>query len=321
MTKQEILQELRKTYRSVEFPSRIDFEIKQNTLNVKMYKTGILANMQEDNSAFEGWILVLMTFFNKDENEIKVVNLSWESPDENEKSGHYHRFLYRVTKFSQRFLWFRIEDSTNNEEINKFTQKYLIDSSQLVMNYPKTKAKDVLEGANESYLERRFKANSQIIKGITFDCQDHQLPVGLFDREVATKNSVFTGGKSGIDLWGIKGNNLFIFELKFKNKKVGIISETLLYLWIMEDLFINKKIKYPKVSDKELSKTFRSFEKIYKKAKEDEGIIKINGVLLADDFHPLVNEDLISFVNKHFKTHSLEIMKQKYSIDSKINLL
>lgn len=321
MTKQEILQELRKTFRSAEFPSRIDFEIQQNKLNVKMYKTGILDNMQEDNSAFEGWILVLMTFFNKDENEIKVVSLSWESPDENEKSGHYHRFLYRVTKFIQRFLWFKIEDSSNNEEIYKFTQKYLSGNAQLVMNYPKTKAKDVLESANESYLERRFKTNPQIIKGITFDCQDHQLPVGLFNREVANKNSVFTGGKSGIDLWGIKGNNLFIFELKFKNKKVGIISETLLYLWIMEDLFINKKINYPYLSEKKLSKTFRSFKIIYKKANENAGIIKINGVLLADDFHPLVNEDLISFVNKHFKTHSLEIMKQKYSIDSKINLL
>ncbi|MDP3443350.1 MAG: hypothetical protein Q8T08_10885, partial [Ignavibacteria bacterium] len=113
----------------------------------------------------------------------------------------------------------------------------------------------------------------------------------------------------------------FIFELKFKNKKVGIISETLLYLWIMEDLFINKKIKYPKVSDKELSKPFRSFEKIYEKANEDKGIIKINGVLLADEFHVLVNADLISFVNNHFNTNTLKIIKQKYSINSKINLL
>lgn len=320
MTKQEILQELRKTFRYVEFPSRIDFDIEQNTLIVKMYKTGILANMQEDNSAFEGWILVLMTFFNKVEEKITNATLSWESPDENEKSGHYHRFLYRVIKFKKFFKWFAI--SANNEkETEEFTQNYLIESDLLVLNYPKSESKDVPESNSESYIERQFKESPEFKQNFQFQYIEHQLPVGIFYKEVGRGKNVFTGGKSGIDLWGIKGNNLFIFELKFKNKKVGIISETLLYLWIMEDLFINKKIKYPKILDKELSKTFRSFEIIYKKANEVEGIIKINGVLLADDFHPLVNEDLISFVNKHFKSSPLEIMKQKYSIDSKINLL
>lgn len=320
MTKEEILQELRKTFRSAEFPSRIDLEIEQNTLNVKMYKTGILANMQEDNSAFEGWILILMTFFNKEKERIKNVTLSWESPDENEKSGHYHRFVYRVIKFKKIFKWFDI--SANNEkEILEFTQKYLEESDLLVLNYPKSEAKDVPVGNSESYIERQFKESPEFKQNFQLQCIEHQLPVGIFYKEVGRGKNVFTGGKSGIDLWGIKGDNLFIFELKFKNKKVGIISETLLYLWIMEDLFINKKINYPKMSEKKLFKTCRSFKVIYEKANEVAGIIKINAVLLADDFHPFVNEDLISFLNNHFETHSLEIMKQKYSIDSKINLL
>lgn len=320
MTKQEILQELRKTFKSIEFPSRIDFEIQQNKLNLKMYKTGILANMQEDNSAFEGWILVLMTFFNKEKERIKNVTLSWESPDENERSGHYHRFVYRVIKFKKIFKWFAI--SANNEnEIIEFTQKYLDESDLLVLNYPKSEAKDVPESKSESYMERQFKKSPEFKQNFQLQYIEHQLPVGIFFKEVGRGKNVFTGGKSAIDLWGIKNSELFIFELKFQNNKVGIISETLLYLWIMEDLFINKKIKYPVLTKKELSKPFRSFDIIYKKANEDKGIIKINGVLLADEYHVLVDEDLISFVNKHFKSNPLEIIKQKYSIDSKINLL
>jgi len=317
MNNKEIEEELRKTFKSATLPSRIVFEIEQNTLSVEMCKAGILANMQEDNSAFEGWILVLMTFFNKIEN----VTLSWKSPDENENSGHYHRFLYRVIKFREKFKWFAIS-ACNEKETVEFTQKYLIERDLLLLNYPKSEAKDVPESNRESYIERKFKESPEFKQNFQLQYIEHQLPVGVFYKEIGKGKNVFTGGKSGIDLWGIKGNDLFIFELKFQNKKVGILSEMLLYLWIMEDVFINKKITYPFLSQKELSKTFRSFDIIYKKANEDAGVIKINGVLLADEFHVLVNENLINFVNDHFKAHSfpLEIMKQKYSIDSKINI-
>ncbi|MDP3445118.1 MAG: hypothetical protein Q8T08_19840, partial [Ignavibacteria bacterium] len=206
MTKQEILQELRKTYKSVGLPSRIDFEIEQYTLVVKMYKTGILANVQEDNSAFEGWILVLMTFFNFNKVEEKITNatLSWESPGENEKSGHYHRFLYRVIKFKKNFKWFAI--SANNEkETVEFTQKYLIESDLLVLNYPKSEAKDVPESNSESYIERQFKESPEFKQNFQLQYIEHQLPVGIFFKEVGRGKNVFTGGKSGIDLWGIKG--------------------------------------------------------------------------------------------------------------------
>ncbi len=50
-----------------------------------------------------------------------------------------------------------------------------------------------------------------------------QLPVGLFDSK--TKKKVFTCGHSAIDLWNRNGDTINIVELKFRQHKIGIITE------------------------------------------------------------------------------------------------
>lgn len=319
MNKQEIFNELRRKCNSVIYPSRIDFNLEQDTLKVKMNQKGVLANMQEDNSAFEGWILVIMSIFNKEEEKIKFVKFSWESADK--KTGHYHRFVYRVIKFGEKFSWFKIEFPNNSKEIEEFRNQYLINNDILVLNYPKIPAREVLEGLNEAFLERLFKENPELIQKFQLEYIDQQLPVGVFDGKVKKGNNVFTGGKSGIDLWGIKDKEFFIFELKYNNRKVGIISEILLYLWIMEDLFINKKIKYPVVSERVLKINRRNFRIIYKKVQEYEGINKILGVLLADRFYCLVNKDLIDYLNKYLGSElAITLQQYEYSLISGIKL-
>lgn len=319
INKKEILQNLKKSFGNIQLPSRIDFFIDDDLLTIKMQKSGVLSNMQEDNSAWEAWILVLMSKQHFKNVTIKYVNLSWESPDPSERTGHYNRFIYRVIKFSSKFTWLKINVVENSKEIEGFTAKFLNSNINLVLNYPRTVAKDLNDGDSESFIERQFLKRPEIVKGIKFSCQDHQLPVGLFMNKVNKTSYVFTGGKSGIDLWGIDGNELYIIELKYDNSKVGILSEILLYLWIMEDLFITKKIKYPDILEKELSKEKRNFKTIYNKTLEADGIKKINGILLADRFHPLVKQDVVDYLNR-FLGNALEIKMQEYIINSEIVL-
>ena len=61
-------------------------------------------NMQEDESAFESWALVLK-YYSKD--KIETVIIDWEDIPAKEKDGtyHYNRFVYRLAKFSQSYDW------------------------------------------------------------------------------------------------------------------------------------------------------------------------------------------------------------------------
>ena len=59
-----------------ELPSKTDVSIIDNTLYIKMHAEGVLENMQNDASSFEGWIFCLKTFFS----DIKNAVIDWESP-------------------------------------------------------------------------------------------------------------------------------------------------------------------------------------------------------------------------------------------------
>ena len=52
----------------------------------------------------------------------------------------------------------------------------------------------------------------------------------------AEGKQIFTGGKSAIDLIGIRDDTLVLFELKKSgNRKVGAVSELLFYASVMRD--------------------------------------------------------------------------------------
>ena len=315
MNKKEIFKELRKIYKSVKEPRDIDFNLENEILCVSMNEAGVLANMQSNESAFEGWILALMSNLNKNSERIIRVSLVWTTPKG--KTIPYNRFVYRVVKFSEKFDWFEVEDSKQNE-IEDFKNDY--DAKNLFLNYPNSAAKDIPSKEGEALIERKFKDNPEILKGVKLDHQNHQLPVGVFNDAVGGQNYFLTGNRSAIDLWGIKSDELFFFELKYRNISVGIVSEILLYCWILEDLIMNRKINYPTVSEKVLLKDDRNFSIIYKKVGE-ESINKIIGVFLADKLHPLVNDILISLINRYLAEKKIEIMKQEYLYSKEIGIV
>jgi hypothetical protein len=109
-----------------------------------------------------------------------------------------------------------------------------------------------------------------------------QWPVGLFKEQVADEHQIFTGKKSAIDLVGIRGDTLFLFELKKnRNRKAGAVSELFFYANVMRDAIGDAPI----------------FEFQSKSAKRNCAIApeditrcrRICGVLLAPGFHALVS--------------------------------
>ena len=222
----------------------MDFSIQNRDLLVHVgYNTGkkrfsCLANMQDDEAAFEGWSICLKKHL---EDYIDNVILSWSTPNQTSKTEerHYNRFLYRVIQFQEMYSWFTLSDQNKNE-IRCFEN----DAIGLTINNPINNASQVsFNKVNEKSIEYNVQNHNFLKKHFNLKHINHQLPVGV----KKLNKSFFTGRASAIDLWGIDDSkNLFLFELKYNNKKVGIISELLFYYEVMYDVLITNKIGKPK---------------------------------------------------------------------------
>lgn len=98
MNRQDIAKVLKEKtrVRNIQLPKDIDFSINNRMLILKLSEKGILSNMQEDKSAFEGWAICLR-YWLKD--YIDHVFIDWDNYWL--KSLHYNRFKYRIYKFSK----------------------------------------------------------------------------------------------------------------------------------------------------------------------------------------------------------------------------
>lgn len=284
--------EIARNYK-IDLPSNIVFCYKENEklLTIKLSEKGVLENMQTNNSAFESWIFCLLPKINN----WKSVSLDWEVPADR-NNGHYNRFLYRVMKMKKHYDWFFTP--TKEKEIEDFQKKYFSGEKLLLLNYPEKEAKDIEEKSSECYFEQIF-FHSELLQN-KYDLQglNRQLPVGVFISEVGKENYLFTGGKSAIDLWGIKENEFYIFELKFNNKMAGILTEILFYSWLMEDLLINKTITYPSLNAKK--KYYRGVEHVIHSI---GNMSIINSVLLFDQLHKQITEEVINLINSSRNKH------------------
>ena len=62
MDKSEILSAIKKKVYYAELPSKIDVSVKDDTLYIIIDADGVLQNMQNDASAFEGWVFCIKSF-------------------------------------------------------------------------------------------------------------------------------------------------------------------------------------------------------------------------------------------------------------------
>ena len=161
----------------------------------------VCMNMQTNNSAFESWMLCIMS---KLHSEIDKVILTWGNCKN--KDGHYNRFLYRVMKSCEYFEWFSVADN-KKQELSDFC--ILFNDSKFVLNYPGSAAQKDVRINSEAYFERKFLESKHLYKNIVFDYIGQQLPVGVFLNAKSTKNGFFTKGHSAIDLWGIRADEFW----------------------------------------------------------------------------------------------------------------
>lgn len=169
------------------------------------------------------------------------------------QGGHVNRFLHRVTHYRALFHeWFTI--ATNQEsQVRGVLEPSLEEErhARWVLNV-ESKPRDAKGGrfaldASEHDLELAIvnqPAVSRAFRGaFRLGHVARQLPVGVFDRVVATERAVFTHGKSAIDLWGLSrdSSRLALFELKNEeNVKAGALSELFFYATLLRA--VQKKV-------------------------------------------------------------------------------
>ena len=352
----KIREYLREKYNndSIEWPSGIKVKLEPkkkdfDTVTLILGKKAIGAadkdnkNMQDNAACFEGWAVALRAAKNNMKIILKVESglhdFKIEEDGTINENGHYGRFLYRALRFWEQYGgkggWFEL-DSTLEGVVNAFSA--FLNDNTLKNNVP-----DNIAGKNgkiECYIEALMavKEKNAFLRSLeNAGCHVEkdkkvyrQLPVGLFLNEVKEGNQVFTGGASAIDLWTMNDNVLQVVELKANNKMVGIITEIFFYSNYMYDLLINKKDKdenvflltppNPKFVDKDPEKN-RGYDILYNNAKKIE---KIEGIMLADIYHPLitpdvyhplVTPDVLGVLNAGSKYDEIKYFKAEYDFD------
>ena len=267
-----------------DLPQDYEYKYEKQTKNlvITLLKKGLTANMQDNGSAFESWAIILKFYLN---DAIDTVTIDWqELPHDDKNNLHFNRFVYRLSKFIQTYEW-------------AYSAKPVPEiPSVLVCNYPNGVAAEAgdHDKRSEGWIECKYVEKYSC----NYDAMNHQLPVGIFYDKVSRDTHYTTGQKSAIDIWAIKNNELYIFELKkADNKVLGVISELMFYTNILHDI-MSHRIQYQ--SDAKLKNTvknnYRAFGELYRSY--ISGIIQnINAIILADKTHHLISPSLLDFIN------------------------
>lgn len=266
--------------RSIRLPASddIQFEGEKELVTITLQQKAVLANLQTNKAAFEAWSLALRVW-----SAVEKIDLIWKRPQlehcKPTEQRHYQRFLYRCKKFESLFPeWFHLL----KPELLKDAEA--LGDGPLCLNV----AKDRIQRTNgpskaEAMLERRL-LDSRAFRdrfGLKAENIDHQVPVGLFKGSVAQDNYIFTGGKSAIDIVGIAGDVLWLFELKAgDNIPAGILSELLFYASVMRDAVgPNARFCFEK---------HRNARGTSVRADDIQLCSRIEAVLLGERLHPLI---------------------------------
>ncbi len=273
-------------------------DVRRKELTMMISTKGLGDNMQSDAAAFESWAIVLKCYLHE---YINTVIINWET--DISENRHFNRFVYRLAKFVQTYSW-------------AYSARQLpAIPSILKCNVSNQEAAHISEHTkdHEGWLECKYVSDHQS----EYDVMDHQFPVGIFDYVVSRKTHFTTGGKSAIDIWAIKNDELSIFELKLPdNKPLGIISELMFYTNIIDDL-LNHNITFDdgKKLDQAIKNDYRGFAKFFEAY--NTGVIKkINSVMLADNLHTLITDDVLQLMNEspRWKYKNIMFIKKTVSM-------
>lgn len=265
--------------------------------------------------------------FNKDEDGNNWDRKSLQLPSYKDAKGsdrvrsawlHYMRFLYRVMTFQNQYGKDKfVVDDSNNDEIELFRELYTkaLESKNLYITRPteegKAKTKDEIVSQKtvlENHLEKWFVKNSECLTGelekefiekvgACIKVYD-QLPCSMFYKcpndKPSAASRIFTAGY--FDLWGVKDNELCLFELKKEdNAHLGIISELYFYANLMKDMKETKDV-YKRVKNNHTFK-YRGFDVFWNNEKNG----KVNAYFLVPELYPFFESNkkaILEVLNK-----------------------
>ena len=309
----------------VKFPEAIEIRVNKDIIVIKLSAKAIgmsdtsrfVSNMQKDDAAFEGWAFLIYTHYAKNKGFSTVeLDLTEDACTQIKmmckyKVGYtgtrlqYNRFLYRALRFSQQYKeWFALSASLQ-PYINEF-EAYLKSPDIFFTNsIPEleVRIKRTLNPDNitENDVEDIFaNYNWQQEQGANF-CKKYggrlyrELPAGLFEGNRAFESrAIFPSHNSVIDLWSCDANNLNVFELKYDNKMIGIITELFFYTNYMRDMFCRgRAMNFNCQRTRELG--FRGYVHL-----EKASFTKVNGYMLYDkgNLHQAITNEVIDLMNK-----------------------
>lgn len=311
--------ELEKTiyseFKGTLIPEKLTIDIKDNKVIIELDgKMIVEENMQVVCNAFEGWAIASHICSGK-KVVLLVNNHSLFPSDGYIGHGHFNRFIYRIMKFTEQYSWFSVE-TTLNAEIDNFSK--FLDKKDLVNNIPTKEAEETDRISDENSVEAKLAENG-ILRSVLGNNPDigegtvyRQLPVGLFYGEKTRNTSIFTSGHSAIDLWKRNGKTLNVIELKYKNSMIGIITEIFFYSNYMLDLLDANGLFKLADSAGESSRGYNELEK---------GIGKINGIMLADRYHPCVDCRCLFELNQNNINDKLKYYKAEYRADVSVDII
>lgn len=324
-------EELRKKYENehslpsehIKLPSDIIFVEKEEKIEMILKEEAIgkgekNENMQDNPAAFEGWAVVLRRYFKKDIKLGIAVSLNFEElKGKFEGNGHFNRFLYRVLRFQEQYGWFSLSEDLKTiiSADDGFDDWLKENGESFVNNVPLQDNKESNnDKISENWVERMLAGKESILHDVIENANSEgneifrQLPVGLFSDTVKRENEVFARGSAAVDLWTWDGDKLYAFELKYRNKMVGIITELFFYANYLYDLLIEKNFT---LNEKNTKK--RGYHNLLKnKFKE------ICACMLVDEIHPLIDEKVLEILNKNKSTNDIKIsyIMRKYNMEN-----
>ncbi|MFC2070080.1 hypothetical protein ACFLTB_02760 [Chloroflexota bacterium] len=323
-SKEQILKLIKiRTNRSdIKLPGKVDFQILQNTLFVKINTPE--TNMQTDDAAFEGWVLPIKVLLS---DIVAHVELDYSSCTHNvydrlgkPKGCHFNRFLYRVNNFSRLFpSWFNVAPSKENE-IFQFI--HWLRESDCILNHPLRDRTSVFNTTNN--MERNIESWFRFHDGQRLICDlwgidnrklFNQLPAGLFLKTILAEKAIFTRANAAVDLGGLStdGSTLHLIELKCgENKGMGVISEILFYTFLFFDTCILKDRYFKFGKYKNASQT------IEMEIIQNEGIRNLSSHILAECYHPLFSSEMLSLLKDSLQELGISFSRAQYNFEKKV---
>lgn len=279
-------------------PSEYDYSIADDSLVLKPNMKGVLGNIQNGTSAFESCVILLKRYCGKLFNSVII---DWEETDEQHKYLNLsNRFVYRLTRFVQSYDWVQLARKIP-------TMPALLYCNAPIMNSMPNK-----EPPKESGIWTRHNFVKQ--NANNYDVIEALLPTALYDGIISSETCYLPLSLCHLETWAIKGDEMFVFVLeKPKSNPLGLISELMYYTNLLCDLLSHNIIVDRKRASMAVQNKYCRFDKFYEFYNGQKKISKIHSVLLVDELHPLIDDEVLKIINSsiRFKQHnvSFEVCK------------